>query len=152
MAKLCLLMVALLVVGVSSQSYPHFEFRGDVLVNNSFIVRGPPANIGEGHSDSLHCVTDNSDCCTNGQGNWYDETGGEVQQGSDGDSNLYVTRGDGVVYLNRRRRGSSGMWRCDIPDSNGVQQSIYIYLGTPTSGSYSLCLQLFIFLNLKQDN
>ncbi|CAI8039700.1 hypothetical protein GBAR_LOCUS22128, partial [Geodia barretti] len=25
------------------------------------------------------------------------------------------------------------MWRCDIPDSNGVQQSIYIYLGTPTT-------------------
>ena len=107
MAKLCLLMAALLVAGVSSQSYPHFEFRGDVLANNSFIVRGAPANIGEGHNDSLHCVTDNSDCCTNGQGNWYDETGGEVQQGSDGDSNLYVTRGDGVVYLNRRTGGST---------------------------------------------
>ena len=129
MAKLCLLMVALL-VGVSSQS--HFEFRGDVLVNNSYIFRGL---IGEGHNDSLHCVTDNSDCCTNGQGNWYDETGGEVHQGYDEDSNLYVTRGDGVVYLNRRRRGSSGMWRCDIPDSNGVQQSIYIYFGTRTSGT-----------------
>ena len=152
MAKLCLLMIALLVAGVSSQSYPHFEFRGKDLLNNSFIVRGAPTNIGEGHNDSLHCVTDNSDCCTNGQGNWYDETGGEVQQGSDGDSNLYVTRGDGVVYLNRRTGGSTGMWRCDIPDSNGVQQSIYIYLGTPTSGSYSLCLQLFFFLNLKQDN
>ena len=131
-----MLVLVAAVAGVSSQSYPHFEFRGDVLVNNSFIVRGAPAHIGEGHNDSLHCVTDNSDCCTNGQGNWYDETGGEVQQGSDGDSNLYVTRGDGVVYLNRRRRGSSGMWRCDIPDTNGVQQSIYIYLGTPTSGMY----------------
>ena len=135
MPKFFLLVIIFgLEAGVSSQSYPHFEFRGNVLVNNSFIVRGAPANIGEGHNDSLHCVTDNSDCCTNGQGNWYDETGGEVHQGSDGDSNLYVTRGDGVVYLNRRRRGSSGMWRCDIPDSNGVQQSIYIYLGTQTSG------------------
>ena len=147
MAKLCLLMVALLVAGVSSQSYPHFEFRGDVLVNNSYILRGgqsDPERIGEGHNDSLHCVTDNSECCTNGQGNWYDETGGEVQQGSDGDSNLYVTRGDGVVYLNRRTGGSSGMWRCDIPDSNGVQQSIYIYLGTPTSGiHYIICNIIF---------
>ena len=26
------------------------------------------------------------------------------------------------------------MWRCDIPDSNGVQQSIYIYLGTSKTG------------------
>ena len=130
-----LLLVFALVAAVNSQSYPRFEFREDVLVNNTFIVRGAPVHIGEGHNDSLHCVTDNSDCCSNGEGNWYTETGGEVHQGSYGDSdNLYVTRGDGVVYLNRRRGGSSGMWRCDIPDSNGVQQSIYIYLGTPTTG------------------
>ena len=131
--KLLLLTV---VAGVSSQSYPRFELKGDVLVNNSFIVRGPPANIGEGNNDSLHCVTDNSECCSNGQSDWYDERGRQVQQGSDGNHSMYVTRGDGVVYLNRRRGGSSGMWRCDIPDSNGVQQSIYIYLGTPMSGSY----------------
>ena len=125
-----------LVVAVNSQSYPQIEFREDVLTNNSFIVRGAPVNIGEGQNDSLHCVTDNSDCCNNGQGNWYDETGGKVQQGPDGDSNLYVTRGDGVVYLNRRTGGQSGMWRCDIPDSNDVQQSIYIYLGTSATGIF----------------
>ena len=132
-----MLILVAAVAGVSSQSYPHFEFRGNVLVNNSFVVRGgqgDPKRIGEGHNDSLHCVTDNSDCCTNGQGNWYDETG-EVQQGSDENTTLYVTRGDGVIYLNRKNKGgSSGMWRCDIPDSNGVQQSIFIYLGTRTSG------------------
>ena len=125
------LMVGLVLVAVNSQSYPRFEIRGDVLKNNSFVFR---RDISEGQNDSLHCVTDNSDCCNNGQGNWYDVTGGEVQQGPDGDSNLYVTRGDGVVYLNRRRGGQSGMWRCDIPDSNGVQQSIYIYLGTGITG------------------
>ena len=141
MAKLCLLVVVLLLAGVSSQSYPRFEFRGDVLVNNSFIVRGgqsDPERIGESQNDSLHCVTDNSECCSNGQGDWYDGRVRQVQQGPDGEGDLYVTRGDGVVYLNRRRGGVSGMWRCDIPDSNGVQQSIYIYLGTPTTGSYSL--------------
>ena len=131
-----LLLVLALVAAVNSQSYPRFEFGGDVVVNNSYILR---PNIGEGHNDSLHCVTDNSDCCSNGEGDWYDRPGGEVHQGSDGDSTLYVTRGDGVVYLNRRRRGRSGMWRCDIPDSNGVQQSIYIYLGTHITGVW-LCL------------
>ena len=119
MAKIFLLVIVFgLVAEVSSQSYPHFEFRGDILVNNSYFYRG---HIGEGHNDSLHCVTDNSDCCTNGQGNWYDETGGEVQQGSDENTTLYVTRGDGVVYLNRRTGGSSGMWRCDIrPSVDGL--------------------------------
>ena len=72
-------------------------------------------------------------------------TGGEVHQGPDGGSNLYVTRGDGV---NRRTGGRSGMWRCDIPDSNGVLQSIYIYVEqgvryfmyTPSSGCCRLNL------------
>ena len=67
-------------------------------------------SIGEGQGTSLHCVTYNSECCTNGQGNWYD-------QESDGNSDPYVTRGQGVVYLNRRGGGSVGLWRCDIPDS-----------------------------------
>ena len=150
MAKLCLLVAVLLVAEVSSQSYPRLELRGDVLVNNSFILRGEPVNIGEGHSDSLHCVTDNSECCSNGQGDWYDERGRQVHQGPDGEGDLYVTRGDGVVYLNRRRGGSSGIWRCDIPDSNGVQQSIYIYLGTPYTGSYLLFFKVTHFLKYKR--
>ena len=135
-------------VVISSQSYPQFELRDNVLTNNSFIVRGAPVNIGEGQNDSLHCVTNNSDCCNNGQGNWYNVTGGEVQQGPDGDSNLYVTRGDGVVSLNRRTGASTGMWRCDIPDSNGVQQSIYIYLGTKKTGI--LCEVWCVIITSKQ--
>ena len=106
--------------------------------------------IGEGQDDSLRCVTDNSEYCTNGQGNWYDERGVEVHEGSDGDSDQYVTRGQGVVYLNNRTGGSVGLWRCDIPDSNGVQQSIYIYLGTKGTGiHYTHILPL---LHLKTVN
>ena len=52
------MLVGLVFVVVNSQSYPQFEFRGNVLTNNSYIFRG---NIGQ--NDSLHCVTDNSDCC-----------------------------------------------------------------------------------------
>ena len=131
MANFCLLMIVVLAAGVSSQSYTHFELGCTVLGNNSFLFHG---SIGEGQDDSLHCVTDNSECCSNGQGNWYDERGDEVHQGSDGDSDLYVTRGQGVVHLNNRTGGSVGLWRCNIPDSNSVQQSIYIYLGTRGTG------------------
>ena len=140
------LLVFALVAAVNSQSYPRFEFRGDVLVNNSFIHRG---NIERGHNNSLHCVTDNSDCCSNGEGNWYDEAGEDVQYRSDGESTLYVTRGDGVVNLNRKTGGSSGMWRCDIPDSNGVLQSIYIYLGTHQTG-LELCFLFLLYLKCPQ--
>ena len=127
-----LLHVLGLTVAVHCQSYPRFEFNGSVLVNNSYILR---CVIGEGVTYSLHCVTDYSDCCNNsGLGNWYDETGMPVHQGEDGDSSLYVTRGERVVYLNRRTGGSRGMWRCDIPDGSGTDQSIYIYLGTKQKG------------------
>ena len=133
--------LVLLIVIVNSWQYPRFKLRGSGLLNNSYILRGDlTTGIGDGVNNSLHCVTNSSDCCnSSGQGNWYDQKGREVQQGPDGDSVLYVTRGDGVVYLNRRERGgTSGLWRCDIPDSDGVQQSIYIYLGTPTSGIDSI--------------
>ena len=139
------LLLLLLVSVVSSQSYPRFEFRGNILKNNSVVFRG---SIGEGQGTSLHCVTYNSECCTNGQGNWYDERGVEIHEGSDGNSDLYVTRGQRVVYLNRRTVGSTGLWRCDIPDSNGVQQSLYIYLGTPSSGiHYTLLSHAVLFPN-----
>ena len=132
MANFCLLLVVVLVAGVSSQSYPRFELGGNNILNNSILFRG---SIGEGQDDSLRCVTDNSECCTNGpQGNWYDKRGVEVHEGSDGNSDLYVTRGQGVVYLNNRTGGRLGLWRCDVPDSNGVQQSIYIYFGTADRG------------------
>ena len=54
MAKFCLLLVVVLVAGVSSQSYPHFEFRGAILKNNYFVFR---MSIGEGQGTSLHCVS-----------------------------------------------------------------------------------------------
>ena len=106
-------------------------------------------SIGEGQDDSLNCVTDNSECCSNGQGNWYDERGDEVHQESDGKSDLYVTRGQGVVYLNHRTGGSVGLWRCDIPDSNGVQQSIYIYLGTSFTGIHCTHILPLLYLEKK---
>ena len=130
----------------TTQTYPRFEFRHDVLTNNSFVLRGPENSstaIGEGVDNSLHCVTDYMNCCNSGSGmgNWYDPRGMEVSEQADGDSDSYVTRGNGVVYLNRRRGGQSGMWRCDIPDNSGHTQSIYIYMGTRKNGIHNhVCL------------
>ena len=129
-----LLPFALMVVVHCQTSYPRFEFGDRVLTNNSYINRG---DIGVGVNNSLRCVTDYSDCCASAGsdvGNWFARNGSEVHQGAGGDTNLYVTRGEGVVYLNRNKGGAIGMWRCDIPDSDGMMQSIYIYLGTPTTG------------------
>ena len=146
------LLLLLLVSVVSSQSHPRLKLGRTVFGNNSFVIHG---SIGEGQDISLRCVTDNSECCSNGQGNWYDERGDEVHQGSDGNSDLYVTRGQGVIYLNRRGGGSVGLWRCDIPDSSGVRQSLYIYLGTQETGihkTHILPLLYLKILNRQTDN
>ena len=133
-----LLLLFALVVVANSQAYPRFEFGSRVLPNNSYIFR---RDIEEGMDNSLRCVTDYSNEDFSGgsgsvMGNWYDEKGMEVHQGAGGYfSDLYVTRGEGVVYLNRRRGGQSGMWRCDIPDRTGTTQSIYIYTGTRMTGT-----------------
>ena len=129
-----LLPLALIVVVHCQTSYPQFEFGDTVLTNNSYIFRG---DIGVRVDNSLKCVTDYSDCCAGAGsdvGNWFDRDGNEVHQGADGATDLYVTIGEGVVYFNRITGGVSGMWRCDIPDSGGMIQSIYIYLGASTTG------------------
>ena len=119
---------------VHCQPYPQFEFKNRTLVNNSYVFRGA---VGKGN-DALNCVTDSANCCTDPDvGNWTDERGGAVYQGASGATAIYVTRGNGVVSYNRISGGSSGMWRCDIPDSSGVMQSIYIYTGTTKSGELS---------------
>ena len=111
---------------VNCEPYPRFEFDGSVLFNNSFVNR---RTIGV-NNDALNCVTNNTDCCIDPEdGGWTDSADNTVQEGPSGDRDIYVTRGTGVVSLNRISGGSAGMWRCDILDSDGVMQSIYIYTG-----------------------
>ena len=76
-------------------------------------------------------------CCNDTNvSNWRDERGELVQEGADDGTCLYVTRGDGVISLNRRNSDcippTSGLWRCDIPDSSGEIQSLYIYISNDT--------------------
>ena len=43
----------------------------------------------------------------------------------------------GEVSLNRNSTcyPDFGLWRCDIPDSSGVIQSMYIYIGSSGTGT-----------------
>ena len=127
LVKAIVLLWAVLAV-VHCEPYPRFELRDSVLFNNSFVNR---RNIGENDDhDTLNCVTDNTDCCTDPEdGGWTDLADNTVQEGPSPGRDIYVTRETGVVILNRRSGGSAGMWRCDILSSDGVMQSIYIYTG-----------------------
>ena len=114
----------------------HLEWNGTEISNNSVIYY---AKILTG-STTLMCQSDNSNCCSsNATGNWTwkDETGGMVHQGADGARCLYFTRGDLVVSLHRIDSNgvppASGLWRCDIPDTKGELQSLFIFIGTSIS-------------------
>ena len=94
----------------------------------------------------LKCVADSDGCCHDTNvSNWRDERGELVQEEADDGSCLYVTRGDGEISLNRRNSDCilpTGLWRCDIPDSSGEIQSLYIYIcNDESNGKYKLFLQ-----------
>ena len=137
--SLVLFVAVFLLTVFSCQSKLQFESNGRNLINNSYIYY---ANIFNG-TGALKCVTDSVNCCTDFDVvNWRDERGRAVHQGEDGATCLYVTRGQGVVSLNRMGDcipDTSGLWRCDIPDSNEVVQSLYIYISNDTtSGKINL--------------
>ena len=123
----------LLVAEASCQSVLWVENEAqERMENNSYIYY---TNISDG-DNALRCITTISDCCTDSDdGDWRDETGTVVHQGPDDSSCLYVTRGPGVISLNRNSDcipDTSGLWRCDIADYN---DSFYIYISNDnTSG------------------
>ena len=97
-------------------------------------------DIGEG-DDALVCRTNQSACCKHPYtgnrssfGNWFLPNATRVpSQGSQWD--FYRTRGQMVVGLNRRRDGMEGIYRCEIPDSMDVTQTIYIGVYTGGTGT-----------------
>ena len=76
--------------------------------------------------DALLCLTDNTNCCSGPDGEFYYPDGTAV--GFSSINSIYRNRGEGVVRLNRRNDATSplGLYRCDIPDSTGTTRSIYI--------------------------
>ena len=110
-----------------------FSLSGTMYQNNSKVTL---EDIGEGH-DALFCKTNQTACCHpsytgNGSsfGNWYFPNGTKVNNKLD----FYRTRGHMVVRLNRRRGGVEGIYRCVIPDSMNVKQTIYIGVYTASTG------------------
>ena len=110
-----------------------FSLNGTIYQNNSIVTL---EDIGEG-DDALLCITDQGNCCTPAHigmpdvvyGNWFfpNETcvaSGTTVNGTQWD--FYKTRGQSVVRLNRRRGGEEGIYRCEIPDTANVTQTIYI--------------------------
>ena len=96
-------------------------------------------DIGDNNEDGLLCMTNLTACCQdpyeNGSaiGNWFFPNGTRVPStGAQWD--FYRTRGQMVVVLQRKRDGVDGIYRCEIPDSMNVTQTIYIGVYTAGTG------------------
>ena len=122
------LTLVVLSIGNSCLSLPELRLYPRSLSNNSYIWY---PDIGSGVF-RLECVTDNEMCCNGSEvEGWRDERGRPVHEGLNETLCLYVTTGYGVISLKRKlgcSNHTSGLWRCDIPDSSGEIQSLYVYI------------------------
>ena len=115
-----------------------FSFRNATHQNNSCVAL---EDIGQGSDDTLLCVTKLTACCRlpytsktlSALGNWFFPNGTRVPSSNRG-WDFYRTRGQMWVRLNRRRGGENGIYRCEIPDSMSVTQTIYIGVYTTNTG------------------
>ena len=107
-----------------------FSLNGTTYQNNSLVTL---EDIGEGVY-ALFCVTDETACCrppytdSTGlvlRGNWFFPNGTRVSS-SGLQWDFHRTRGQSVVFLQRRRGGEEGIYHCTIPDAMNVDQTIYI--------------------------
>ena len=119
------------------------SLRGTTYYNNSIVTLD---DIGES-DDALLCITDNAACCARDQspgrvtlGEWYypNETGvaNSLVALPDVRWEFYRNRDQSVVRMNRRRGGVNGIYRCEIPDTTGVDHTIYIGVYTASSGEW----------------
>ena len=97
--------------------------------------------IGDNDNTALLCMTNQSACCQhpftgeNGPplGNWFFPNGARVPAKSS-QSDMYRNRDQSVVRMFRRRGGEEGIYRCEIPDSMNVIQTIYIGVYNANTG------------------
>ena len=110
-----------------------FSLTNTTYQNNSIVTL---EDIGEGNH-ALLCITNQTTCCRNttsgAKGNWYFPNGTKVD-GPTVDRNFFRDRGQRVVKLNPRRGGEEGIYRCEIPDSMDVSQTMYIGVYTGDTG------------------
>ena len=113
-----------------------FSLRGTTYKNNSIVTL---EDIGE-NDTALLCMTNLIACCRTpytdvALGRWLFPNETRVAS-YDNDTDFYRDREQMVVRLKRRRGGVNGIYRCEIPDSRNVIQTIYIGVYRANTGEW----------------
>ena len=97
-------------------------------------------DIGE-NDTALLCITNLTACCritsTSVLGQWFFPNETNVPNKvvtNETKWDFYRDRDQSVVRMKRRRGGKEGIYRCKIPDSTNVIQTIYIGVYTAIAG------------------
>ena len=115
-----------------------FSLDGTVYQNNSNVIL---EDIGEGE-DALLCITNQTACCRPpysgaALGNWFFPNGTRVPSAVS-KWDFYRSRGQMMVRMNRRRGGVEGIYHCEIPDTLGFTQTIYIEVYSASTGEWAM--------------
>lgn len=90
-------------------------------------------DLGEGENRALLCVTDNRDCCNNAtgtQGRWNFPNDSAISSTRAAGGDLYISRGEGVVRLNRRNNATipTGRYCCEVPNFSSIMTTTCVSL------------------------
>ena len=123
-------------LNIHTSSFPDvwFSLNGTTYQNNSLVTL---EDIGEG-DDALLCKTNQAACCRTPNsdkvlGSWFFPYQTRVPS-YNRNTDFFRDREQMMVRLNRRRGGVEGIYRCEIPDSMNVTQTIYIGVYAMGSG------------------
>ena len=131
------------VVEVCSQKFPNVVFMGQMLANHSYVDLSLVGDDDSG-SDSVHCRTNLTTCCSEPQGkhrgDWHFPNGTRLNFSDD----IYEHRIGQEVHMRRQNDATSplGIYRCDIPTvavhndaDTSVRDTVYAGLYTGSKGS-----------------
>ena len=95
--------------------------------NNSIVAL---EDVGGSNEGALLCRTNLTACCKRpygpSRGNWFLPDGSSVSPDGSLNTTFTSTRDEMVLRLKHTGGGVDGIYRCDIPDSINVNQTIYI--------------------------
>jgi len=117
------------------------SLNGMTLTNNSIVTN---TVIGT-DTAALLCTTTYTPCCSsdNQETQWYFPNGSQVPNNPA--LPYRRTRGPGRVILSRNTESTTtGIFHCDIPDANGVTQSLYVGIYDMNTGESCTLKEWFI--------
>ena len=112
---------------------------GDLEIENHSFLRFFDVTTGD---NALLCVSDNTDCCTVHNANWF--LPGSISPLTTSSSPYSVSRNTTVPrYVALMRSGSGadrdnddGLYRCEIIDIDGNIQMLYFWMDAGSEGKY----------------